>query len=86
MPLLDLPDEILLLIIESLPTAKDVLSMLLTTSRVYAIQQMGPLYNHDIKCSGSSLSWYSKKGYISTIETMLQRGAKVDCTDKDDCI
>lgn len=56
MPLLDLPNEVLLLIIENLPTAKDVLSMLLTTSRVYAIQRMVPLYSHDIKCSGSSLS------------------------------
>ena len=38
MPLLDLPDELLRLIIESLDNEKDILSFLLTDPRVYGIQ------------------------------------------------
>ncbi|KAE8316468.1 ankyrin repeat-containing domain protein [Aspergillus transmontanensis] len=80
MPLLDLPDELLLLIIESLDNEKDILSFLVTHSQVYGIQQMGPLYAYNIKFSGSSsLLWYAEKGYESAVETLLEKGADLEC-------
>lgn len=80
MPLVELPDELLLLITESLDNEKDILSFLLTHPRVYGIQQMGPLYTYNIKYSGSSsLLWYTERGYKSAVETLLDKGADVEC-------
>ncbi|KAE8376114.1 ankyrin repeat-containing domain protein [Aspergillus bertholletiae] len=60
MSLLDLPDELLLKIIENLKSEKDILAILLASSRIYVIQQAGPLYKHNIRFSRSSLlRWYS---------------------------
>ncbi|KNG86706.1 putative ankyrin repeat domain [Aspergillus nomiae NRRL 13137] len=86
MSLLHLPSELLLMIIEELDSEKDILSFLLTSRRIYAIQQGGPLYNHNIRFSGSSaLRWYSARGHKSAVEALLQKGANIECKSEDGC-
>ncbi|PIG90010.1 hypothetical protein AARAC_011900 [Aspergillus arachidicola] len=80
MPLLELPYELLLQIIENLESEKDILSFLLTSPRIHAIQQVGPLYKHNIRFSGSSaLGWFAARGRKSAVEALLEKGADLEC-------
>lgn len=84
MPLLDLPDELPLQIFENLESERDILSILLTSHRIYAIQQTSPLYKHNIRSLGSSaLRWYSAKGCKSAVEAPRETGADLECRSKD---
>lgn len=41
---------------------------------------MGPLYTYKIRFSGSSsLLWYTERGYKSAVETLLDKGADLEC-------
>ncbi|EIT77782.1 ankyrin repeat protein [Aspergillus oryzae 100-8] len=83
MSLLNLPNEVLLLIIETLSSQKDILYFLMTSRRIYHIQQVDPLYKFNIKFGGSSsLRWYSRKGYTLPIEALLKRGVDLECTNE----
>lgn len=45
---------------------------------------MGPLYTYKIRFSGSSsLLWYTERGYKSAVETLLDKGADLECRADD---
>lgn len=56
-------------------------------SRISSLEQMDPLYNHNIKYSRStSLPWYPKdKGYKIPLETTLEKGAHLEAEDEEEC-
>ncbi|KAE8420553.1 ankyrin repeat-containing domain protein [Aspergillus pseudocaelatus] len=86
MPLLDLPNELLLLIIESLPSEKDVLSILPWYSeKGYTMLEKGAdIESTDLDCF-TPLICAASHGHEDVVRLLLEKGADLEAEDDEEC-
>ncbi|KAI5843834.1 ankyrin repeat-containing domain protein [Morchella snyderi] len=79
---LDLPNEILLLIAESLESPLHI-SRLLQTSRRLTSLLTPLLHQHGVRDKDGipALHWAARRGHVGLVRTLLQKGINVDLTD-----
>lgn len=82
MNILDLPQEIILLIAQSLPSAADITVLLRVNQTLHNLVR-DEVYKRDIKDTGGlSLTFYAFWGYEQPIHHMLRLGADVNIQNK----
>lgn len=86
MPLLSLPDELLLYVSERLESEKDINALAQANRRLYQTLDRF-LYRYSIQCSkGSALSWASEHGQETTVWKFLNAGIEVQGEDRSDAL
>ncbi|KAF1934713.1 ankyrin, partial [Clathrospora elynae] len=84
MPLLDLPNELLLKISENLESERDINAIAQANRRLYCLLD-SYLYRYNIQQSGSSaLLWAARHGQEATAHKLLREKANIQATNHDD--
>jgi ankyrin repeat protein len=84
MPLLDLPNELLLKISENLEAEKDINATAQANRRLYCLLD-SYLYRYNIQQSGSSaLLWAARHSQVATAHKLLREKANIQAINDDD--
>jgi hypothetical protein len=82
MPLLELPNELLQNILESLESERDINAIAQANCCLYCLLD-SYLYRYNVQQSGSSaLLWVARHGLEATAQKMLRQEANVQATNK----